>query len=370
MTADTVGGVWTYALELVRALQPHGIDVALATMGSLPTEEQLEEASEVANLELFSSNYRLEWMDDPWPDVTAAGDWLLELERQVQPDVVHLNGYAHGALPWDVPTCVIAHSCVLSWWEAVHGVNAPDKEWARYSAAVRRGLQAADVVVAPTAAMLSATERHYGPLGASTVIPNGRDLGGINSERKRECILCAGRIWDEAKNIRALAEVAPELPWPVYVAGEQRQAGVASAFEFSAKAGRQMQSLGKLNPQALTKWFSIAAIYALPAKYEPFGLSALEAALCGCALVLGDIPSLREVWGDAAIYVPPSNTEILKSELLHLLRDEEHRLEMSTKAHRVAQQYTPARMAASYVELYELLLNRGTSKPAKLEAVA
>ena len=40
-----------------------------------------------------------------------------------------------------------------------------------------------------------------------------------------------------------------------------------------------------------------ASIYALPARYEPFGLSILEAALSGAALVLGDIPSLREVWG-------------------------------------------------------------------------
>ena len=36
---------------------------------------------------------------------------------------------------------------------------------------------------------------------------------------------------------------------------------------------------------------------ATPAIYEPFGLSALEAGLCGCALVLGDIESLREVLG-------------------------------------------------------------------------
>ena len=34
MTADTVGGVWTYAVELVRALAPHRVTVALATMGA------------------------------------------------------------------------------------------------------------------------------------------------------------------------------------------------------------------------------------------------------------------------------------------------------------------------------------------------
>ena len=52
-----------------------------------------------------------------------------------------------------------------------------------------------------------------------------------------------------------------------------------------------------------------AAIYALPAHYEPFGLSILEAAMSGCALVLGDIPSLREIWGDAAVFVHPDNRD-------------------------------------------------------------
>lgn len=35
MTADTVGGVWTYALELAQALDSRGIQIALATMGRL-----------------------------------------------------------------------------------------------------------------------------------------------------------------------------------------------------------------------------------------------------------------------------------------------------------------------------------------------
>ena len=63
--------------------------------------------------------------------------------------------------------------------------------------------------------------------------------------------------------------------------------------------------LGRLSAGELADWYARAAIYALPARYEPFGLSALEAALSGCALVLGDIPSLREIWGDAALFVPP-----------------------------------------------------------------
>ncbi len=45
------------------------------------------------------------------------------------------------------------HSCVLSWWQAVHGADAPD-EWCEYRRRVRAGLRAADAVVAPTRAML------------------------------------------------------------------------------------------------------------------------------------------------------------------------------------------------------------------------
>ncbi len=88
-------------------------------------------------------------MPDCWADVARAGDWLLELEARFAPDIIHLNGYAHGALPWHAPTLVVAHSCVLSWWEAVKGEPAP-AEWETYREHVTLGLQSADCVIAPT----------------------------------------------------------------------------------------------------------------------------------------------------------------------------------------------------------------------------
>src|ERR671939_521178 len=107
MTADTLGGVWTYALELARALCEHGVQVALATMGARLNPQQREQVEEIRTLEVFESDYKLEWMERPWHNVDAAGEWLLELEEEVQPDIVHLNGYAHGALPWHTPTLVV-----------------------------------------------------------------------------------------------------------------------------------------------------------------------------------------------------------------------------------------------------------------------
>src|SRR6185437_1828307 len=107
MTADAVGGVWNYALELTRTLSSGGTEVCLATMGPRPTHEQRREAAEIENLRIFESDHKLEWMQDAWADVDAAGDWLMDLEDRLQPDVVHLNGYCHGALAWQSPTLMV-----------------------------------------------------------------------------------------------------------------------------------------------------------------------------------------------------------------------------------------------------------------------
>ena len=122
---------------------------------------------------------------------------------------------------------------------------------------------------------------------------------------KEPFVLAAGRLWDEAKNIEALrAALRREIAWPVCVAGDTRHPdGRAVAAPWTSRM------LGRAaDRRDLAGWLRAAAIYALPARYEPFGLVRLEAALSGCALVLGDIPSLREVWGDAALFVAPDDT--------------------------------------------------------------
>jgi glycosyltransferase involved in cell wall biosynthesis len=338
MTGDTVGGVWTYTMELAEALGAHGVEVVLAAMGGPPSRSQRAEAARIHNLDLLASDFKLEWMDDPWRDVEASGTWMLDLEEQYAPDVVHLNSYGHGFLPWQTPLVVTAHSCVLSWWQAVKGCAAPES-WERYRATVTATLQAADVVVAPSAAMAKAVADHYG-IDNTRVIHNGRCPSRFRRAVKEPFILTAGRLWDEAKNVRAVAAAAPEIEWPVYVAGEAREKIL------------NCRMLGPLSSDALAEWYSRAAIYALPARYEPFGLSALEAAHSGCALVLGDIPSLREIWGDAAVFVPPEDAPALEEAIRKLIRYPEYRQSMADAAFEHAMQYTPRRMARGYMDAY------------------
>lgn len=352
MTADTLGGVWTYALDLARALGERGIEVALATMGDPLSDSQRESVERIPRLRLFESAFRLEWMEEPWRDVERAGEWLLRLENRIAPDVVHLNGYAHASLPWKAPKLVVAHSCVLSWWSAVKGEAAPE-EWDLYREKVRAGLAAADLVVAPSAAMLGALSAHYGSFGSSRVIPNGRDARLFRPSppaAREEIVFAAGRLWDEAKNLEALERVAPELPWPIYVAGERQHPGGGEIRPHNTRL------LGRLTPRALAAWLGRAAIYALPARYEPFGLSALEAALSGCVLVLGDIPSLREVWRNRAVFVAPDDPEALRAALLSLIENPDRRNALAAGARARALELTPERMLDGYLSAYGDLL--------------
>ena len=350
MTADTVGGVWTYALELTRSLQPYHIEVLLATMGPPPSAAQRKDAHKITNLDLFKSDYKLEWMSDCWSDVKRAGDWLLHLENRLRPDVVHLNGYAHANLPWNSPTLLVGHSCVFSWWHSVHGVEPPP-EWQRYKDEVRSGLRAADLVVTPSAAMLRALNNHYGRLRSSMVIHNGRDPQYFKPEAKQPFIFSAGRVWDAAKNIDRVADVARELPWPVFVAGDLQHRSET----------KQCRWLGSLSESELQPWFAAASVYALPALYEPFGYTPLEAALSGCALVLGDIESLREIWRDAAVFIDPNDSHALKGELLNLIENDKRRRNMAQRARERALEFTSERMAENYFAAYSELLIDATA---------
>ncbi|CAN5739955.1 glycosyltransferase family 4 protein [soil metagenome] len=340
MTADTIGGVWTYAVELIRALPQ--VQFALATMGGEP------EALELPNVQVFPGRYALEWMDEPWAEVDRAGEWLLEIARDFQPDLVHLNGYAHAVLPWNAPTVVVAHSCVFSWWKAVKG-EKPPPQFDEYHRRVRSGLAAAALVIAPTAAMLNSLGENYDFAGDGRVIFNARDPQLFPPGYKRNVICAAGRFWDEAKNLATLEAAAPHVRWPIEVAGG------GTSFRSSMDTPKRvppLRFLGRLPAEQVPAMFAAAAIYAFPARYEPFGLSVLEAALSGCALVLGEIPSLREVWGDAAMFVPPNDCVALAAALNGLIEDPAARAAMAERARGRAAEFSPRRMAKAYLHAY------------------
>lgn len=350
MTTDAVGGVWQYSERLSRELARRGHEITLAVVGPEPSAAQRLDIAATDGIHVAVFPAKLEWMPDSYADTRRTGDWLLMLEDRHRTDVVHINGFCHGALPWRSPTLVVAHSCVRSWWRACHRSDPPP-EWDGYVRRVVRGLRAASLVVAPTAAFLAQIEALYGPLGPSRVITNGGDPA-FRPRSKRAYALAIGRIWDRAKNFERLDRIAGRAAWPVVLAGD--------AVDPTTGAERLPQSaryLGRLPQKTLARWLGHAGIFVHPAIYEPFGLAALEAACAGCALVLADIPTLRELWGGAAVFFDPHADDDLLSTLDALAANAGRRAALAARAQRQARRFGIGRMAAAYEDAYRNLLS-------------
>ena len=356
MTADTVGGVWTYAMDLTEALQSFDVEVHLAAMGPRPDESQRRQAGRLDNLTLYESAFRLEWMEDPWEDVGKARKWLKTLCRKIDPQLIHFNNYGQVAGTWDRPVVTVAHSCVLSWWKAVKSEQAP-AEYQIYRNVVHRALSNSDLVVAPTHAYLNEISAIYHFSAHSRVIYNGRQAALRRGQQKEPFIFSAGRVWDEAKNMQKLTAIAPRLDWPVYIAGKNEHPVNGKMLDLE-----KVRFLGPLPHDELLEWMSRASIYALPALYEPFGLTALEAAQAGCALTLGNIETLRELWNGVAVFADAKNPENLAETINRLIRNENERLHYAQKAHERSIAYTGNKMGSAYFNMYKDLINSKHSR--------
>jgi glycogen synthase len=352
LTTDTVGGVWDHGVTLARELDAAGHEVLLAVIGE-PRDERL--ARIPPGVQVVSRPYRLEWMQDAEDDVPAAAAWLSGLAALWAADVVHLNQLAYAAFGFPAPVVTAAHSDVLSWWTHVHGCDAPP-EWSSYARWVGDGLRAADAVVTPTGYHAELLHRHYG-VRPTRVIHNGIEPPPDEPAARGETVvLSVGRLWDRGKGVDVLDEAAgllgPGFP-PVHVLGET----VAPRGEAFAAANLVVH--GRVERAEVDAWMRRASIYVGPSRYEPFGLAPLEAALSGCALVLSDIGTFRELWDGCAEFFPPGGAPALADALAKLAADSTRRARLAEGARkRALRRYTAARMAEEYLALYRQLVQR------------
>lgn len=343
MSADTVGGVWSYSLELAAALGKHGVQVLLAIMGGQLNRTQRVEVAGARNVQVAQGVFPSEWLEGQ--EVDEAGQWLLGLAEAFQPDVVHLDGYAHASLKWKVPALVVAHSCLISRWQALNGAEAPVM-LEKYRKRVAEGLHAAGATVAPTRAALDALKGFYGKAVEATVIANGIRGSGLRPGSGKQCrFLASGRVCDEGKNFRLLDQAADSVRWPVLLAGTKK-----AEQRFS-----NLHLLGPLSRKEMAGHCKEAAVFVSPSFYEPFGLTEIAAARCGCALLLSDLPSYREVWEEDALYFESGDVSALREAMQELSRNPRLREGFADRAYRRSMDLGADRMAQDYFRLYNRL---------------
>jgi len=296
MTTDAVGGVWRYSMDMARGLSKRGWTVRLAVLGPSPDPAQRAETL----VELIETGLQLDWTAESPRELECIAADLAQLASGSEVVLLHAPALI-GDADWPAPVVTMVHSCVATWWRAVRDGPLPSN-LAWRAKATRAGLSRAAVAIAPTRALADALQEVYGAAGL-IVVPNGRAPNLASAAAARRGVLTAGRLWDEGKGVAFLDRVADRLGLTFAAAGSIR------APDGAGIVLRHLRLLGVLAEPAMAAALADAQVFASAARYEPFGLAVLEAAQAGCALVLSDIPSFRELWDGAATFVALGDEE-------------------------------------------------------------
>jgi glycosyltransferase involved in cell wall biosynthesis len=362
MTADAVGGVWTYALDLAEGFAEHGVRVTLAVLGPAPDATQRAQASAIPGLALVETGLELDWTA-PTPGALAlAAEGLRTLVRDSDADLVHLNSPALAAgQAFDRPVVSVVHSCLATWWSAVRQDEMPeDFRWRAQSH--WQGLLASDAVIAPSAAFADDTARTY-EIPRPFVVHNGRRAPARFIWPRQPTVCTAGRLWDDGKNIAVLDAAAARIDAPLLAAGP------LLGPNGECRRLDRAQALGPMSGQAVRRVFAQSRIFASAALYEPFGLTVLEAAQAGCALVLSDIPTFRELWDGAALFAPARDPSAFAETIQALLDDQDRADQLAQAAAERARRYSVAAMVRGVLDVYGALRPLGLAAPEE-EAAA
>jgi len=371
VTADSLSGSWTYTRELVTGLVTRGVRVTLVSFGEIPLPEQTAWMDHLHGLDYRPTAFRLEWMQEAEEDLVESSAFLAALVRELRPDVLHLNQFCYGNLPVDVPRVVMAHGDLITWKHAVHDhaidsyvkyeqARSSERPLTWYRNTVTDGLAAADAVVAPSAWMLERISVCYGRPRRGEVIYPGRNPIFFNPYvSKDDCVLAVGRMVDASKQVFLLTQQPYSVP--VCIVGAEHTVPVPRIpIRADVKVDTEQTSVAIRGPQTeaqLRALYSRSSIYAATARYEPLGMAALEAAFSRCAIVANDIPSFREIWGDAALYFRTNDGASLADKIQLLNNDRPMRRGYAEMAYtRARERFTTKRMIDDCLQLYRSLI--------------
>jgi len=362
VTTDTVTPCWAYTRELVTGLAAQGLQVTLVSFGDIPLPAQVAWVGLLDGVNYIPTAFCVEWMQGAEAQFAESASFLAGLVRDHRPDVLHLGQFCYGDLDVGVPRIIFAHGDPRTRALALgpHAQRASRAiRW--YRDRVARGVEASDAVVATTDWMLHAIGECYAPPRRTEVIGPGRNAMFYNSRAdKEDLVLSVGRMQDAAQQIVLLTGLAQSLPVCVVHSGP-----VTPAWKNPIRAdvrtdmGRAPLALrGPQNEGQMRSLFSRASIYAATSCYEPLGLVTVDAALSRCAIVANDVPSHREMWGDAAYYFSTNDAESLHQTLRKLHDDPQLRAGYAERAYLHARScFTSKKMADGYLALYRNLVS-------------
>lgn len=354
------GGIRTYTIGLIQALaaQP---DVALVVATSVG------DVAELGPIEIVDVSSRTQ-------GVAARALWrewnLASLARSLRADVVlsPVPELPLGRLP--VPSVIVVHDVGPLVAPAFYSL--PKK--LRYQSFLPRACRAASAVVCVSQATLTGLHAATGTdPHRCEVIGEGPQLleaGHAGQTSERPFLLYVGSL-DPRKNVDTLVAAVvgsdPPLPAQLVIVGPNEGGTSAELNERVAQLGAsdRVRHLGFVDPSRLTALYRDATALVLPSIHEGFGLPVLEAMKSGTAVVASDIPPVREVAGDAALYVSsPLDAEAWRAALTRICSDDSLRAELIERGAAAAARFSWAEVGERFADLLHRVAENGELAPS------
>jgi glycosyltransferase involved in cell wall biosynthesis len=157
------------------------------------------------------------------------------------------------------------------------------------------------------------TRIHNAPPSRVHVIPNGVEEVFFDSQpvTRGQWLVCTANIIG-MKRVLELARMAVRAETPVWIIGKPHSEAddYARRFvEYARQHSPVVRYEGAINDrERLARIYREARGFVLLSEWESLSISALEAAACGCPLMLSDLPWARQAFRDKAVYCPVRET--------------------------------------------------------------
>jgi glycosyltransferase involved in cell wall biosynthesis len=353
------GGGARVAHGLAKQFVREGHEVHLLTLGygGLPAEESVD------GIQLIRVRGWRARVEIARPHELASYLWavrapLRQLLRTQRFHLVHI----HFLLPDGLLTLLVPELRDLPIVITVHGSDVPGFNPDRFRLLHRvlyplwrKVTRRVDHIVCPSN-FIAALLRERAPWADPIIVPNGIDLHMLRADRPREMrILAVSRLL-ERKGVQdliaALTLTKCSLQAQVVGTGPYRSQLEKSA----AQLGERIRFRGWLDNGSteLRDLYETSEIFVFPSRAENFPIVLLEAMAAGLAIVAVDIPSCREVLGDAAVLVPAADCAALAGAIDRLAADSVWRQQLQRAARRrLEENFGWPAIARRYLEIFE-----------------
>jgi glycosyltransferase involved in cell wall biosynthesis len=297
---------------------------------------------------------------------------LMKMKGKV--DIIHANSWCSWLLRFvkEKPNLAACHGSVHDYLQAMNGDAAISSRV--YSNIVtmrleRMGYWSAKHDVAVSNATKRDMALNYGiPEEKITVIHNGipaERFARVKSRLKDRLgcdmlLFAVGRLAKQ-KGFEYLIRAAPLLnkkDFKLVIAGSGPERENLLSLIKQLGVEDRVSLVGAISEREKREFFSSADVFLCPSIWESFGMILLEAMACKTPIVATRVASIPEVVGDCGILVKPRAPEELAAGIGKLLDDKNYAKRLAQKAYnRLNQNFSSEKMASSYINVYEKIIN-------------